>query len=83
MNSRQELMRKIQILHFNLYDTALYLDTHPMDQTALHYYHKIQEAKEEAESEYNACYGPLTINDVQSENKWTWIEKPWPWEMEA
>jgi spore coat protein JB len=83
MNTQNELFRKIQILEFVVHDTALYLDTHPMDQEALCYYHKYRELLKAAVAEHNACYGPMTADAVESKNKWTWIEKPWPWEMEA
>lgn len=82
-NSRQELFNRIQILEFAMYDTALFLDTHPMDQQALRYYHNIREMLDAAVREYTACYGPLTMDSVLSTNKWTWIEHPWPWELEA
>jgi len=83
MDAQHELLHKIQMLHFVIYDTALYLDTHPMDQVALNYYHHHREMLEAAQAEYIACYGPLTIDSVMSKNKWTWIDKPWPWNMEA
>lgn len=83
MDARRELLQKIQILEFVIYDTALYLDTHPADQAALNYYHHHRELLEAAKAEYIQCYGPLTIESVMAKNKWTWIEKPWPWEMEA
>ena len=83
MDSQQELFRKIQTLEFVLYDTGLYLDTHPADQEALCYYHTYREMLAAAVDEYTACYGPLTMDAVLSKNKWTWIEKPWPWEVEA
>ena len=82
-NDRIELLRKIQMIEFVIYDAALYLDTHPMDQDALNYYHKYKMLGDEAVAEYNACYGPLTIDSVESKNQWTWIEKPWPWELGA
>jgi len=83
MDARNELLRKIQILHFVIYDTALFLDTHPCDQVALEYYHRHREMLEAATDEYTRCYGPLTIDSVLSKNKWAWIDKPWPWELEA
>lgn len=83
MDSQHELFKKIQIIDFVIIDTALYLDTHPMDQAALNYYHKYKGLREKAVAEYTTCYGPLTINTVESMNKWTWIDQPWPWEMEA
>lgn len=83
MDSKHDLFRKIQILDFILDDTNLYLDTHPTDIAALSYYHKYIALMKKAISEYNASYGPLTADDVQSTNYWTWIDKPWPWEMEV
>ena len=83
MDSKYELFKKIQILEFVILDTGLYLDTHPMDQAALCYYHNHREMLDAAVDEYTKCYGPLTMDAVLSKNNWTWIEKPWPWEMEA
>lgn len=83
MNHQHELFKKIQIYGFILGDTALYLDTHPMDQAALNYYSKYRELNKKAIAEYTASYGPITMDDVESTNQWAWIDKPWPWEMEA
>ena len=83
MNSEHELFKKIQIISFLLVDVNLYLDTHPTDMAALNYYHKYRALNEKAVSEYAAQYGPLTPGTVESTNRWTWIDKPWPWEMEA
>jgi len=83
MDAQQELFRKIQIYGFVLADTALYLDTHPTDQAALNYYEKYRQINRKAIEEYTRCYGPLTLDDVDVNNKWTWIEKPWPWQWEA
>jgi spore coat protein JB len=83
MDSRTELLRKIQMIEFVMYDAALYLDTHPCDEKALEYFHYYRDMKEKAVAEYAACYGPLTMDTVESMNKWTWIEHPWPWEVEA
>ena len=83
MDAQHEMFRKIQILEFVILDTGLYLDTHPMDHDALCYYHKHKEMLDAAVAEYTSCYGPLTMGTVESKNKWTWIEKPWPWELGA
>ena len=53
------------------------------DQEALYYYHTNREMPDAAIDEYTSYYGPLTMDAVLSKNKWTWIEKPWPWEVEA
>ncbi len=83
MDTQHELFKKIQMLEFVVHDTVLYLDTHPMDQAALNYYHYHRDMLNAVVAEYTACYGPLTADSVMSKNEWTWIEKPWPWEMEA
>ncbi|MDD4564428.1 MAG: spore coat protein CotJB [Eubacteriales bacterium] len=83
MDSQKELLNKIRILEFVLHDTGLYLDTHPLDQEALRYYRTNREMLDAAIDEYTSYYGPLTMDAVLSKNKWTWIEKPWPWEVEA
>lgn len=83
MDGRMELLRTIQILEFVMYDAALYLDTHPCDEAALNYFHHHKKMKDKAVAEYAACYGPLTMDTVESKNRWTWIDKPWPWEMGA
>lgn len=83
MDPRSELLKKIQILEFVMYDAALYLDTHPCDEAALNYFMHYRELKDQAVAEFAACYGPLTMDTVESNSYWTWVEHPWPWEMEA
>jgi len=75
-----QLLQQINQLSFAMHDTALYLDTHPMDTNALDYYHYLKPMKEQAIAEYTASYGPLTMGDVNSNTEWTWINEPWPWE---
>lgn len=83
MNERQELLHQIQMVSFALVDLNLYLDTHPQDRDALNYYHQNQALMNQLMERYSTNYGPLTTADVNSTNMWTWIEHPWPWEMEA
>ena len=78
MDSQKELLNKIRILEFVLHDTGLYLDTHPLDQEALRYYHTNREMLDAAIDEYTSYYGPLTMDAVLSKNKWTWIKNPDP-----
>ena len=83
VNSQHELFKKIQTISFVLVDINLYLDTHPTDMAALNYYHKYKALKDQLAYEYTTSYEPLTSGTVTSTNRWTWIDKPWPWEMEA
>lgn len=79
---RDELLKYIYTVSFAMDDTVLYLDTHPTDKIALEYYTKCKMIRDQAVKEYTTHFGPLTDDNVNVTNKWTWIENPWPWEME-
>lgn len=81
--NKEEMMKNVQMLSFLVYDVALFLDTHPDDIAALNYYDKYRNLCAEAILDYEQQYGPISISNVDIKNKWSWIEKPWPWEMEA
>lgn len=80
--SKNALMKQLQIYQFSILETALYLDTHPHDPQALAYYNKIKKAYEEALDTYQTEYGPLSIGGNMGK-EWQWIDGPWPWETEA
>ena len=82
MNNREMLMKRIQVCDFVLIDTALFLDTHPEDPMALAYYKKHLELREKAVSEYTSKYGPVTKGDYDGGPRWTWVDNPWPWQLE-
>lgn len=75
----EKLLRFIDEVSFAVTDIGLYLDTHPCDKCALKYYAKYRELRNEAMKEYARNYGPLLVDDVDSDCYWTWIENPWPW----
>lgn len=83
MNERQRLMRKIQMYDFACDDIALYLDTHPTDQTALSQYAQYVKIYKQSMDEYNRKYGPLQQEDYNGSPMWKWIESPWPWDYEG
>ena len=64
-------------------DVNLFLNTHPTNQAALNYHKKYTALYQQAKAEYEAAFGPLTCEGVNVENGWTWIDKPWPWELEG
>ena len=80
---QRELMELIQVLGFNVFDTVLFLDTHPYNEEALQNYKKYQKLLEKAQKEYSMYFGPLTTDVADVDNGWTWGEEPWPWEREA
>lgn len=79
MSHEDGLLRKVYETGFALDDILLYLDTHPTDRDAMNYYRYAQRANQEAVRAFEQVYGPLTINQVESDD-WSWINNPWPWE---
>ena len=77
---KKRLMDEIKQYDFAIIELALYLDTHPNDAKALRIYESVSEKLEELKEKYEHNYGPLTICGVQSDEHWTWIDGPWPWE---
>lgn len=81
-DKRSALMREVQIAHFSLIETNLYLDTHPYDceaMKALEYYgEKLACAIEKYEEE---C-GSLTAGSV-TDVPFDWVKTPFPWEMDC
>ena len=63
---QSQLLDWINQVSFVAYDTALYLDTHPDDESAL----KMYEEK----------YGPLTLDGADTDGHWSWGSMRNPWE---
>ena len=80
-NDREKLLRQIMEYKFYINDLALYLDTHPEDQSAIRMHSEYSEKQINLTAEYQRLYGPLTINFTS--NSWDWIDEPWPWEYAA
>lgn len=83
MNEREQALYKVQITGFAVYDTNLYLDTHPCDTEALSAMREYQQAYREARDHYEKKYGPLTASASCGDEYWAWINSPWPWSMEG
>ena len=79
--SQKEMLNKIMALNFAINDLALYLDTHPEDQSAIRMHSEYSEKQINLTAEYQRRDGPLTINFTS--NSWDWIDEPWPWERGA
>lgn len=82
MCERKRLMQVIQSCDFALTDIVLYLDSHPYCQKGLAYFEKHKRMREEAAARYNKLFGPLNMRENCDPNRWTWVDGPWPWEME-
>lgn len=81
--TRQELMHQIQQAGFALTDLNLFLDSHPQNQMALDYFRDVQTRYTELCAQYEMQFGPLTAFDTDTEQGWTWVQAPWPWELEG
>ena len=82
-NERSCILNRVQQAGFAVDEVVLYLDTHPCDPSALAYYEKMNALRRRAMDDYNARFGPLSATDVNVANGWTWVDNPWPWEVEA
>lgn len=78
---RMQLQKMIQTYSFVLYETVLYLDTHPDCRQALRHYEKYRDKLTEAMRMYEENYGPITIMGNHSCDSWDWVKEPFPWEL--
>jgi len=83
MSERERLMKNLQIADFALIDTVLYLDTHPSDKAALNYYDRLKQIRQTRADEYISKFGPLNNTNVESSDMFSWVDNPWPWEVDA
>ncbi|MBQ3181100.1 MAG: spore coat protein CotJB [Firmicutes bacterium] len=82
-NERRQLLRDIQTVGFVVVEAQLFLDTHPDCADALDYFNYYNQLYMQLVADYESKFGPLTVNGVQSNSEWTWVNEPWPWEKEA
>ena len=75
------LAEQIRALGFVKTELELYLDTHPRCRTALDYYYRTIQELNRLVDEYQNTVGPLTAAGVMSNDDWTWVQGPWPWQQ--
>ena len=71
---------RLQTLAFMIQELALYLDTHRNDREALALYRRYQRMLADCKQEYEKKHGPLTHMSVSDDEKYDWLDDPWPWE---
>lgn len=79
-NEQMMLLKEIMEYSFALVETNLYLDTHPYDKRALELHNSYSQKYHELKSLYEAKYGLLTHTGM-SGCPWSYINSPWPWEI--
>lgn len=78
MNEKRKWLRAVQAADFALYETKLYLDTHPCDAAALKAFACYEAEAKRAREEYESRFAPLTCT-VGESGAWDWGCDPWPW----
>ena len=81
--NRRQILWLMTAEQFAAFDTQLYLDTHPDDITAMRMINKYHNNFEEYKKQFEAAFGPISSDSAVVCDKWTWVDDPWPWEMEA
>ncbi|MCC8023143.1 MAG: spore coat protein CotJB [Clostridiales bacterium] len=75
--NRESLLRRLSAVQFAMWESHVYLDTHPCDPQATKMYEGYKEKYEVLAKEYENLYGPLTLNGKNSDD---WLQDPWPWD---
>ena len=79
-NDKDRLLYEIQMYTFAIKDLVLYLDINPNDKDILKKYNEYSKELKSLKNKYENLYGPLCSFDVNNNDKWTWINNPWPWD---
>lgn len=83
MGNKEQLLRDIGIVDFTVTDLTLYLDTHPMDRTAMEYFNHYNRIKQQMVREFSQKYFPLNLDQADCSQEWRWGAAPMPWEGEC
>ncbi len=82
MSEQRKMEKKLQQISFVLYETALYLDTHPRCRQALAYFDRYNRQLQELTARYESRFGPVTFHgQKEGSDRWQWVSTPWPWEF--
>lgn len=79
-NEKDKLLYNIQMYTFALKDLVLYLDIFDDDKNILKLFNEWSSELEKLKKRYEKSYGPLCSFSSNDENKWEWINNPWPWD---
>lgn len=77
---QKNLLLEIMEASFVLDETALYLNTHPNDERALRLHNNTSSQYHQLKDMYQSRYG-LLRNDGMSRDPWSYINDPWPWDI--
>ena len=76
---KKKLLTRLSAMQFAMLELRMFLDTHPDDEEAQELFNKYSEKYKALVKEFEANYGPLTLNGKNSDE---WLENPWPWDAD-
>ena len=74
---------ELMALNFVVHELGLYLDTHHEDREALELYTEYVRLLRQGTATYVERFGPLDQTQVTTKSGYSWINDPWPWELQA
>lgn len=83
MNCDNNALCELMALGFAVTELGLYLDTHKDDKEALRLFTEYVALAKEGRKRYESMYGPLRQTAVTESGGWSWINDPWPWDVEG
>jgi len=97
MSDRAQMLKQIQEISFTVNDLTLYLDTHPLDESALEAFNQAKSQRKELMQNYARRFEPLTVDcicpDTNNETgtnsnypgqkHFTWSDGPLPWDNQG
>lgn len=76
------LLHRLQALDFTLQELVLYLDMYPDCRRALSKLHMLRQERAAIVQKLEALGVPITATGNESQERWHWIDGPWPWEID-
>lgn len=81
-SEREDMLMQLQELNFAMIDIGMYLDIYENDRKCINLFNEYQKKEQELRRMFENKYGPLTFDSGTYTNTWTWINGPWPWEVQ-
>lgn len=81
MNERERELLAIQQTGFMTDDLRLFLNTHPNCEEALCALKYYLDVEKDLKEKYEKCYGPLSLEGIERQGCYNWLDGSWPWEM--
>lgn len=81
-SEREDMLMQLQELNFALIDLGMYLDIYENDVKCINLFNEYQKKERNLRKMFENKYGPLTFDSGTYTNAWTWINSPWPWEVQ-